>query len=1407
MFRSAVALLLVLSSFFLALSGCENAGSELTPETRLPELDIVQGSEEVVPELVLLPDAGFETTPGTTDAGFDSRFSETSTDGLEVSPGALGYPCVEGDDCDSSFCIHTPDGKQCTIPCLEDCPLGWECVQHQPSLPDEVYICAPTSMNLCKPCEKNSDCMTNGVDLGDKCVPYGGNGSFCGEACMGSGDCPSGYDCKNVLDVWGAESNQCVLVEGECQCRPWFMDEQAFTSCENTNEYGVCAGQRICVPAGLTDCDAPEPSKELCNGTDDDCDEEIDEEAGGGPCYVENEWGACLATYVCDGGNLVCDAPAAQPETCDGTDNNCDGETDEGFPDSDKDGVADCLENDKDGDGVLDIDDNCPNTKNPGQEDFDLDMAGDACDPDDDNDMSADELDCSPLDPDVNPKAEEVCNGKDDDCDALIDEGFADSDADALADCIDDDDDNDGFPDVGDCAPQDAAIYPGVIEICDGKDNDCDFDTDESFPDTDNDSLADCVDPDLDGDDIDNGADNCPKVVNPEQEDQDGDGAGDVCDPDVDGDGIPDGMDNCQVVFNPAQKDLDQDGSGDKCDDDVDGDDIIEEDNCPLVFNPGQEDQDEDGVGDACDNDADGDGDPDDSDCAPENPYVSNLAEETCDGLDNNCNGLPDEGFPDTDADGIKDCVDPDDDGDGDSDVTDCGPLDPAVHAGAVELCNGKDDNCDEKIDEELGKIACGKGLCFHSTHACIDGVVQECDPMEGASSEVCDGFDNDCDGLTDEDQGTTICGVGACYHTAPLCVDGKLGQCDPLEGAGEEVCDGVDNDCNGKIDEELGTITCGLGICMHTIAVCLGGAAQKCDPMDGAIVELCDGMDNNCDGETDEGYPDTDQDLTPDCIDLDDDGDGDPDVTDCAPADSAIHHLAEEACDGVDNNCGGGVDEEGSAGCQPYFLDGDGDGHGQQESKCLCGPAGLYKALVDDDCEDLNPWVFPGATELCDGVDNNCDAEVDEDGATGCSWFFSDADGDGYGSGAPSCVCSAPGAGWSVLTGDCDEEDSEVHPGSLELCDGEDNDCDGEVDETYDLDTDSKNCGVCGFLCQPNNALGECLGGECFIDFCVAGYDDCNEIAADGCESNTNQDASNCGGCAQVCALAHATEICLLGNCEVGACDAHYMDDDDIPENGCEETSYGKIEVDPGLTCYDILQFEPTLTDGVYWIDPHENGAAFQVYCEMDYDGGGWTLIESQGSTTPLDATYWSDAPRNVVALLSFASTPNTAARLSGADINAIFKHSQGHVQHRYNNNVAGFMLTDVFGTSDPGIVSGGTVDIAKALRGVSGHVGGFCDFYGGTGFKCCNNQGAGMNWRRYNSFQSDNLWCSGIHTYSNNGCSSNSIHGPLGDSYACNKVGQRNVEGHMWWYYGQGGVPCSNYAGYGCYGSRWIR
>ena len=196
-------------------------------------------------------------------------------------------------------------------------------------------------------------------------------------------------------------------------------------------------------------------------------------------------------------------------------------------------------------------------------------------------------------------------------------------------------------------------------------------------------------------------------------------------------------------------------------------------------------------------------------------------------------------------------------------------------------------------------------------------------------------------------------------------------------------------------------------------------------------------------------------------------------------------------------------------------------------------------------------------------------------------------------------------------------------------------------------------------------------------------------------------------------------------------------------------------------------------------------------------------------GSSQTLDSTYWSPAEHSTSAFQNFESSPNVFARMSATWINALFRTSDGHLKHRYANNQPRFELTDVFGQNDPEIISSGDFDIALAIRGTPTRNGGFCGFYAGhPNFRCCNNNGdGGMNWRRYNALKEEDAWCTAIHGYSNNHCNPQRYHGPVGDTYGCNVGGVRNVAGHMWWTYTYSGAPCSNYGGYRCYGSRWIR
>ncbi len=291
-----------------------------------------------------------------------------------------------------------------------------------------------------------------------------------------------------------------------------------------------------------------------------------------------------------------------------------------------------------------------------------------------------------------------------------------------------------------------------------------------------------------------------------------------------------------------------------------------------------------------------------------------------------------------------------------------------------------------------------------------------------GADEVPYDGIDQDCDGadLTDVDQDdhdAIIAGGDDCDDQDASTYPGA-----------QEFADEKDNDCDGSVDENLSTTDDDLDGFPESEGDCNDYDATVYPDADEVPY---DGIDQDCDGAD---LTDVDQDGYP----------GGPDGSDCNDTDATIHPGVPEVCDGVDNDCDNVIDLD-AIDRMTYYLDADGDGYGDAGSPVLaCAlPGGAVEN--QDDCDDSSAEVHPGAEEVCNEYDDDCDGAVDE-GVT--NTYYLDADGDGYGTSESTTEQCALPAGYSTFSTDCDDTDATVNPGATESCDGVDNDCDILEDE-----------------------------------------------------------------------------------------------------------------------------------------------------------------------------------------------------------------------------------------------------------------------------------------------------------------------------------------------------------------------
>ena len=252
---------------------------------------------------------------------------------------------------------------------------------------------------------------------------------------------------------------------------------------------------------------------------------------------------------------------------------------------------------------------------------------------------------------------------------------------------------------------------------------------------------------------------------------------------------------------------------------------------------------------------------------------------------------------------------------------------------------------------------------------------------------------------------------------------------------------------------------------------------------------------------------------------DNDDDGYNEDDG-DCDDSNPAVNPGADELCNSFDDNCDGRIDEADPTNDVAWRADGDGDGFADDATVATpaCTSPGEGWTSEAGDCDDHNTEIWPGAPELCDGVDNDCDGAADEEPSTDPPTWYHDADGDGFGrlDGAVT-QCAAPSEqGWTLEGTDCDDTNALTYPGADEQCDGEDNDCDGAIDDPPvasggwypDVDHDGYGDEGAG-SCSSVDGYTE-VGGDC--DDSDAGVNpDATEVCNDGADNDCDGTPGDC--------------------------------------------------------------------------------------------------------------------------------------------------------------------------------------------------------------------------------------------------------------------------------------------------------
>ncbi len=719
--------------------------------------------------------------------------------------------------------------------------------------------------------------------------------------------------------------------------------------------------------------------------------------------------------------------------------------------------------------------------------------------------------DCDDTDGDINPDAAEACDGVDEDCDDNIDEDatdattwYADDDSDTYGDSADTQDactQPSGYvADDTDCDDTDGAIFPGAEEVCNTLDDDCDTSVDEEatdlatwYADDDSDTFG----------DADNTQVSCDQPSGYVADSTD-------CD---DGDGaiFPGADETCNDTDDDCDTDVDEDASDVStwyADDDSDtfGDSADTVDACEQP--PGY-------VSDS-------------TDCDDTDSSVFPGAEEICNSLDDDCDTAVDEDatdlatwYADDDSDTFGDSADTQEACEQPSgyvaDSSDCDDSDGDVFPGADETCNDTDDDCDTDIDEDAADVATWYTDADTDGFGDADDSTQSCDQPSGTVSDS-----SDCDDT-----------------------DGSI-----FPGA-DESCNDVDDDCDTDVDEDaLDVVTWYEDLDEDTFGdpdsaadACdqpSGYVADDtdCDDTDGAIFpgaeEVCNTLDDDCDDNVDEGATD----VGVWYVDADTDGFGDPgdtqesceqpdgyvsNSTDCDDSLDSVYPGADETCNDTDDDCDTDVDED-AVDVGTWYPDSDSDTYVDASGEVTgCDQPDGY--TTDSwggeayDCDDSNGAIFPGAEEVCNTLDDDCDDNIDE-GATDLGTWYADDDSDTYGDSAVTQVSCEQPSGYVANSTDCDDTDGAVFPGADEACNDTDDDCDDTVDEDAtdasawyaddDSDTFGDSADTVDACEQPDGYVSDSTDCDDTLDSVYPGADETCNDADDDCDTDIDEDAAD---------------------------------------------------------------------------------------------------------------------------------------------------------------------------------------------------------------------------------------------------------------------------------------------------------